>query len=57
MLVSADGRIILKWILAEIEWEDVDWIHVAEARDQSHDLVNTVTNLRVPQNIGNFLRV
>jgi hypothetical protein len=32
----------------EIGWEGVDWIHLAQDRDQWRDLVNTVMNLRVP---------
>jgi hypothetical protein len=29
-------------------WEVVDWIHLAQDRDQYWAVVNTVTNLRVP---------
>jgi hypothetical protein len=32
----------------EIVWEDVDWILMAEVRDQWQALVNTVINLWVP---------
>jgi hypothetical protein len=32
----------------EIGSEGVDWIHVAEDRDQWWDLVKTIMNLRVP---------
>jgi hypothetical protein len=32
----------------ETEWEVVDWIHLAQDRDQCLALVNTVMNLRVP---------
>jgi hypothetical protein len=34
--------------LMEIEWEGVDWIHLAQDIDQWQDPVNTVMNLRVP---------
>jgi hypothetical protein len=34
--------------LGEIGWDGVDWIHVAQDRDQWMALVNTVMNLRVP---------
>jgi hypothetical protein len=34
--------------LREIEWESVDWMHLAQDRDQWQNLVNTVMNLRVP---------
>jgi len=33
--------------LREVEWEGVDWIHLAQKRDQWRILVNTVMNLRV----------
>jgi hypothetical protein len=32
----------------EIGWEVVDWMHLAQARDQWWALVNTVMNLQVP---------
>jgi len=31
----------------ETGWEDVDWMHLAQNRDQWRALVNTVMNLRV----------
>jgi hypothetical protein len=34
--------------LREIVWEGVDWMHLAEDRDQWRVVVNTVMNLRVP---------
>jgi len=34
--------------LRELGWECVDWIHLAEDRDQWRAVVNTVMNLRVP---------
>jgi hypothetical protein len=34
--------------LREIGWEGVDWIHLAQNKDQWRPLVNTVLNLRVP---------
>jgi hypothetical protein len=34
--------------LWEVAWEVVDWMHVAEDRDQWQALVNTVMNLWVP---------
>jgi hypothetical protein len=41
--------------LREIEWGNMDWICLAQDRDQWRALVNTVMNLRVPKNIGKFL--
>jgi hypothetical protein len=34
--------------LGEIGWDGVDWIELAQDRDQWRALVNTVTNLPVP---------
>jgi hypothetical protein len=32
----------------EIGWEAVDWMHLAQDRDQWWALVNMIMNLRVP---------
>jgi hypothetical protein len=64
------GRQKRRWMdnikidLSEIEWDGMDWIVLAQGRDQWRALVNTVMNLRVPQNaeflsgctIGGFSR-
>jgi hypothetical protein len=49
------GRQRLSWVdnikldLGDIEWGDVDWIYLAQVRDQwRRTLVNTATNLQVP---------
>jgi hypothetical protein len=34
--------------LREIGWDGVDWIELAEDRDQWRALVNTAMNLQVP---------
>jgi hypothetical protein len=34
--------------LIEIRWDDMDWIDLAQDRDQWRALVNTVMNIRVP---------
>jgi hypothetical protein len=34
--------------LREIEWSGMDWIDLAQDRDQWRALVNTVMNFRVP---------
>jgi hypothetical protein len=49
------GWTISKWILREIGWDGVDWIDMAQNRDQWRALVNTVLNLRVSCNAGKFL--
>jgi hypothetical protein len=38
----------IKIDLREIGWDDIDWIDLAQDRDQGRALVNTVMNLRVP---------
>jgi hypothetical protein len=45
----------IKMDLREIGKGDMDWIHLAQDRDQWPILVNTVMNLPVPYNIGKFL--
>jgi hypothetical protein len=48
------GRPRRRWVdnikmdLREIGWDDVDWIHMAQDRDQWRALVSTVLKLRVP---------
>jgi hypothetical protein len=48
------GRPRRRWLdnikkdLREIGWDGVDWIELAQDRDQWRALVNTVMNLRVP---------
>jgi hypothetical protein len=46
---------IIKMNLREIGWGGMDWIDLAQDRDQCMALVNTLINLRVPQNVGEFL--
>jgi hypothetical protein len=41
--------------LRVIGWEVVDWIHLAQDRNQWRVVVKTVMNLRVPSKVGNFL--
>jgi hypothetical protein len=38
----------IKINVREIGWDGVDWIDMAQDRDQRKALVNTVLNLRVP---------
>jgi hypothetical protein len=44
----------IKMDLRENGWDGMDWIDLAQDRDQWRALVNTVMNLRVPQNAGKF---
>jgi hypothetical protein len=38
----------IKMDLREIGWGDIDWIDLAQDRDQWRALVNTIMNIRVP---------
>jgi hypothetical protein len=40
--------------IRELGWRGMDWIDLAQDRDQWKALVNTVMNLRVPKIIGKF---
>jgi hypothetical protein len=48
------GRSRRRWVdnikidLREIGWDGMDWIDLAQVRDQWRALVNTVMNFRVP---------
>jgi hypothetical protein len=48
------GRLRRRWMdtikidLREIGWDGIDWMDLAQNRDQSRALVNTVMSLRVP---------
>jgi hypothetical protein len=55
------GRPRCRWVdnikmdLSEIGWDGMDWIDLAQYRDQWRALVNMVMNLWVPQSAGKFL--
>jgi hypothetical protein len=38
----------IKRVLRGIEWEDEDWVHLAQDRDQWLAVLNTVMNLQIP---------
>jgi hypothetical protein len=48
------GRPRRRWVdnikmdLREIEWDGMDWIDLAQYRDQWRALVNTVMNFQIP---------
>jgi hypothetical protein len=42
-------------VLREMGWEGVDWMHLAQDRDQRRALLNTEMNLRVSLKAVNFL--
>jgi hypothetical protein len=44
----------IKTDLREIGWGDMDWIDMAQDRDQWWALVNTIMNLRVSYDAGKF---
>jgi hypothetical protein len=52
------GRPRCRWVdnikiaLRETGWDGMDWINLAQDRDQWRALVNTVMNLRVPKMLG-----
>jgi hypothetical protein len=45
----------IKLDLKEMEWDGMDWIDLAQDRDQWRASVNIVLNLRVPLKAGKFL--
>jgi hypothetical protein len=54
------GRPRRRWVdsikmeFREIRWYGIDWIKLAQDRDQRRAFVNTVMNLRIPQNCWEF---
>jgi hypothetical protein len=42
-------------VLGGIRWKGVDWLHLAQDRDQRWNLANTVMNLRVAITEGGYV--
>jgi hypothetical protein len=47
----------IKMDLVEVGWGDVDWIGLDQDRGRWRVLVNSIVNLRVPQNAGKLSSV
>jgi hypothetical protein len=45
----------IKMDLSEIGWKGVDWMHLAQDRDQWRAVVNTVMNFRLHKREGGFV--
>lgn len=41
--------------LQEIQYEDMDWIHLAEDREQERAVLDTVMNIQISSKAGKFL--
>jgi len=42
--------------LQEIQYEDMDWIHLVQDRDQERAVLDTIINIHISCKVGNFLR-
>jgi len=50
-----DGRIILRWILRTLNGRALSGFDLTQDRKRRRALLNIVMNLRIPENVGNFL--
>lgn len=55
--VRVCGRITLIWNLRETWWEGVEWVNLAQNRDNLRAVVHTVMKVWIPQNAGVFSRI
>jgi hypothetical protein len=46
--LGVDGKIIFEWTFRKTAWECVDWIHLAQDKDQWRAAVYTIMKLEVP---------
>jgi hypothetical protein len=46
--IKTDYKMILKWIIQELDIVYEEWMQLTQDRDQCMALVNTEMNLRVP---------
>jgi hypothetical protein len=44
----------IRMVLKETGWEGMDWIHLAQDREQWRAVLNAVMSLRAPLKVGNF---
>jgi hypothetical protein len=51
------GEDNIRMYLRETGWKGVEWMHMAQDRDQWRAFVNTVMKLRVPYKAANLLNV
>jgi hypothetical protein len=45
----------IKMGIRKIWWDSMDWVHLAQDRDQWRALVNSIMNFQVTQNVVKFL--
>ena len=50
-----DGRIIIRWTFRKWAGRGMNCIHLAQDKDRWWALVNSIMDLHVPLNAGNFL--
>jgi len=55
--LGADGSTILTRVFKKFDGGGMDWIVLAQDRDNWRDILNAVLKLRVPQNSENFLAI